>query len=215
VNPWPPTKARLPEGGQGFVTGWKESRLPVQGLLTLSAIIDRVLSAIAKLGAWAGVFLMVAVVYDVVTRYFGVPKPFGMNSTQFQETEYWAHTFLFTLVIGYAYVHQSHVRIDLIRDRLSLKSKYWIELIGCVVALLPFCLIAIYLTFNYTMASYGEGEISKSVIGLTNIWILKSSLIVMFVLLLLAGISQFIKTLAGLTGHLPESQIPATVGGDY
>ncbi|MGO1120037.1 TRAP transporter small permease subunit [Rhodovibrionaceae bacterium A322] len=187
----------------------------MQALLSLSAVIDRALGVLAKIGAWAGVFLMVAVCYDVITRYFGVPKPFGMNSTQFQETEYWAHTVLFSLVIGYAYVKQSHVRIDLVRDRLPLKAKYWIEFIGCLVALLPFCLIAIYFTYGYAHTSFIEGEVSKSVIGLTNIWILKAFICVMFILLTFAGISQMIKALAGLTGNLPDSQVTETIGGDH
>ena len=35
-----------------------------------------------------------------------------------QESEYWVHTFLFALVIGYAYTRQAHVRIDLFREGL-------------------------------------------------------------------------------------------------
>lgn len=186
----------------------------MQALLGVTKVIDALLGAIARIGAVAGLGLVLVVVYDVVTRHFGVPKPFGINSTQFQESEYWLHTFLFTLVLGYAYTNQKHVRIDLVRDRLSLKAKYILEILGCTLFLLPFTAMAIIYHFAYVRASYFEGEVSKSVIGLGHIWILKAALPIMFLLLFLAAISQLIKAVAGLTGHLPAEKIAETLGGD-
>lgn len=187
----------------------------MQSLLKLSAIADRFLAAIAKIGAWAGFLLIFIVVYDVVTRYLGLPRGFGINATQIQEFEYWLHTILFSLFIGYAYVRQGHVRIDIVRDRVPLRVKYLIEVVGILVFLIPFCIIAINYHLNYAVTSYQEGEISKSVIGLTNLWILKSFLPIMFVLLFIAALSQLIKSVAGLLGVLPDDQIAATVGGDH
>jgi len=187
----------------------------MNGLLTLSAIIDRLLGFVARIAAWAGFLLACLIVYDVITRYFGVPKPFGLNSTKIQEFEYWLHTFLFSLLIGYAYTRQAHVRIDLIRDGLPIKAKYVLEILGCLLLLIPFTMMAIYYSFNYVQASYGEGEVSKSVIGLSHIWILKAALPVLFILLLLAGISQLIKSIAGLRGYLPVEKIAETLGGDH
>ncbi|HHK73812.1 MAG TPA: TRAP transporter small permease subunit, partial [Rhizobiales bacterium] len=166
-------------------------------LLRFSAGIDRLLGRIAKIGGWCGFILIVLVMYDVVTRYLGVPRGFGVNATQLQEAEYWAHTFLFALVIGYAYRRQAHVRIDLLRDRLSLKSKYALEIFGILAFLLPYCFIAFYFTFDYTLRSFNEHEVSKSIIGIGNIWILKATMPTLYALLGLAGISQLIKAVAG------------------
>ena len=186
----------------------------MQGLLSLSRSIDRLLGFIAQIGAWCGFLLMLAVCTDVVTRYFGVPKPFGMNSTQLQESEYWLHTFLFALVLGYAYTRQAHVRIDLVRDKLPLKTKYLIEILGCLLFLIPYCGIVGELCWNYIAASYNSGEASKSTIGLSHLWLLKSSLLFMYGLLVLAGISQLIKSLAGFMGVLPDRMVAETLGGD-
>lgn len=183
-------------------------------LLRLTAVIDGFLAVISKIGSAASLLLAVVIVYDVITRYFGFPKMFGFNSTQYQESEYWLHTILFSLVIGYAYTRQSHVRIDLLRDRLSLRAKYILEIMGCCLMLIPFCLVALNFQIHYTYASFDEGEISKSVIGMTHIWVLKSFLVALFGLLLLAAISQLIKAVAGLTGQLPEAMIRDTLGGD-
>ncbi len=186
----------------------------MRALLKLSEFIDRLLAFVAKIGAWAGMLLVLVVCYDVGSRYFGLPKPFGLNSTMVQESEYWLHTILFTLVIGYAYTKQAHVRIDLVRERLPLKARYVIEIVGIVFFLLTYVAVAVYYTAHYAYASYLENEVSSSTIGLSNLWILKSFLPTMFVLVGLAGISQLIKSVAGLLGVLPPEKIAETLGGD-
>ena len=184
-------------------------------LLQLSAAIDRLLTGLARIGSWAAILLMLVVCYDVVTRHYGVPKPFGLNSTKIQESEYWLHTVLFALVIGYAYLRQAHVRIDLVRGRLPIKAKYVIEMTGCLLFLIPGALITAWLSFGYTMASYNSGEVSKSVIGMSHVWILKGFMPVMYGLMVLAGFSQFIKSLAGFLGRLPRSRELEALGGDH
>ncbi len=186
----------------------------MNSLLKLSAAIDRALGIIARIGSWFAVLLMMLVVYDVVVRYLGVPRLFGINATQLQESQYWAHTILFALVIGYGYRRQAHVRIDLVRDRLPMRGKYLIEIIGCLMFLVPYCLVAIYFTSDYAHRSFQEHEVSKSMIGLTNIWILKSFIPLMYALLGLAGLSQLIKSVAGLRGQLPDELVHDTIGGD-
>ena len=186
----------------------------VGGLFKLSAGIDRTLEILTRIGMWCGLALVVVVCYDVLSRYFGVPKPFGLNSTMVQESEYWLHTFLFALVIGYTYTRQGHVRIDLIRDKLPLRAKYAIEMFGCVFFLISYSVVAGVYCYRYALASFYEGEASKSVIGLSHIWLLKSALPILFLLLGLAGISQLIKSTAGFLGKLPDAKIAETVGGD-
>lgn len=186
----------------------------MDSLLKFSEKIDKFLNFIALIGGWMGVALIIVVCYDVATRYFGVPKFFGMNSTMVQESEYWFHTFLFALVIGFAYTKQSHVRIDLVRDRLPIRTKYLIECVGIAFFLMTYVAIGAYFTAAYTLQSFLEHEVSKSTIGLSNIWIVKSMMPIMFVLLGLAGVSQFIKAYAGFTGRLPDEKIAETLGGD-
>ena len=174
----------------------------MRGLLAFSGNIDRVLRLFASIGGWLGFGLVVVVCYDVITRYLGVPKPEGLNSTMIQEFEYWLHSALIVFAIGYAYTRQSHVRIDLVRDNLSLRTKYWIEAIGISIALIPYTVLGTWLSWPYVKQSFVSGEIPKSQTGLGSLWIVKAGLLVMFILLLLAGVSQLIKAIAGLRGQL-------------
>ena len=163
-------------------------------------------------GGWLGLLLVLTVCYDVVTRYFGVPKPAGLNSTMIQESEYWLHSFLIVLSIAYAYVKNAHVRVGLFRPRFSQKTLLRVELAGLVFAVVPYSLMGIWLSWPYTVSSYFSGEISKSQNGLSNLWILKAGLIVLFGLLLLVGISKLIKIIAALRGELPAKDLQELVG---
>ena len=183
-------------------------------MLSLTNILDAITSFFGKLGAWCGLILVFVVVYDVISRYAGVPKPFGLNSTQIQESEYWLHAILFSLMLGYAYLRQAHVRIDLVRERLGIRKKYLLEMLGCLVFLIPYSMVGMYYTTTYTYASYLEDEVSKSVIGLSNIWLLKATMPIMFALLFIAGTSQLIKAAMGFAGKLPDERISETLGGD-
>lgn len=177
--------------------------------------IDAVLHWIAMAGSIAIIALVTITMYDVSTRYFDLPKFSGLNSTMVQEAEYWAHGFLLCLVIGYGYTRQAHVRIDLVRDTLSLRAKYWVEIAGIVFLLLPFALISAYYSFHYVMRSYIDAEISPSTNGLTNFWIFKSAMFFMFCLIALAGISQLVKCIDGLRGNLNEEQADHLLGGGH
>ena len=110
----------------------------MESALAVSRAIDGFLWIMAKIGAWCAALLVIVVTYDVFTRYLGVPKVFGLTSTMLQESEYWLHSFLIVLVVGYAYTRQSHVRIDLIRESRSDRAKYMIEVTGILLALIPY-----------------------------------------------------------------------------
>ncbi|MDJ0627176.1 MAG: TRAP transporter small permease subunit [Rhodobacter sp.] len=187
----------------------------MQSLLGVSRLLDRVLRFFASIGGWLGFALVVVVCYDVITRYFGVPKPEGLNSTMIQEFEYWLHSALIVFAIGYGYSRQAHVRIDLVRERLPERTKLWIETIGISVALIPYTILGTWLSWPYVKQSFLSGEISKSQTGLSNLWIVKSGLIILFVLLFVAAVSQLLKCIAGLRGALPDDMKKEMLGGDH
>ena len=71
------------------------------------------------------------------------------ESTIIQELEWHFHTALFTLVLGYGYVNNKHVRVDLVREKLSFRKQVWIEFLGCTFFLIPYCLLVGYFAFEY------------------------------------------------------------------
>jgi len=193
-----------------------ETEKPMRSRLSvIYRSIDSILKICARIGSVFMVALVCITMYDVSTRYLSLPKFAGLNSTMVQESEYWAHAFLFTLVIGYGYTQQAHVRIDLVRDLIGDKGKYILELIGIVVLLLPMASLATYYCYGYAYKSFIDAEVSPSTNGLSHFWILKSSLVIMFGLLVLAGISQGLKCIDGLRGRLESVDAKSVLGGGH
>lgn len=177
--------------------------------------LDWVLAWAARFGAVAMVALIAITMYDVLTRYFSIPKFAGLNSTMVQESEYWAHGILFALVMGYGLTKQVHVRIDLLRDIMPRKVQYAMEIFGILIFLVPFAYIGTIYCYTYAVKSFVDGEVSPSTVGLTNIWLLKSTLVMMFGLLLVAGVSQFLKAIDGLLGNLSAENETRVLGGGH
>lgn len=160
--------------------------------------LDRVIVTIGKIAAWAGLALILVTIFDVVTRRY-----FNLGSTKLQEAEWHFHTILFALCLGYAYLKDSHVRIDLVRESLSERSQWWIELAGCLFFLLPYCGLVIWFGIDFVERSFATSEISASATGLTHRWLIKSMIPIGFGLLALSGIAIMLRKLVELFG--PES----------
>ncbi|WP_051540667.1 TRAP transporter small permease subunit [Ahrensia sp. 13_GOM-1096m] len=183
----------------------------------ITRILDQIVRIVAMIGCTAIIVLVIVTVYDVLTRYFGVPKVFGLNSTQLQESQYWAHATLFAFVMAWAYTKQTHVRIDLVRDLFGRRAKYVIEMVCILIFLMPFATISGVYSWQYAVRSFASGEVSASTIGLTNLWLLKSTLVVMFAMLTLAGISHFLKCVDGLLGNHDDdpTAVSNAIGGGH
>jgi TRAP-type mannitol/chloroaromatic compound transport system permease small subunit len=72
---------------------------------------------IAYTGAWGLSSSSVVITFDVVTRKAGIQLP-GLGSTRLQELEWHLHALLFCAWLGYAYVRNAHVRIDVFTAHL-------------------------------------------------------------------------------------------------
>lgn len=167
-------------------------------LVRVSETLDRVVVKIGKVAAWAGLALILVTVFDVITRRF-----FVLGSTKLQELEWHFHVILFAFCLGYAYLKDAHVRIDLVREKLSDKTKWWLEIAGCLLFLLPYCGLVVYYGIDFVERSYATNEISASATGLTHRWIIKSVIPIGFTILALAGLAVLLRKVVELFG--PEN----------
>jgi TRAP-type mannitol/chloroaromatic compound transport system permease small subunit len=105
--------------------------------------------------------------------------------------------------------HGANVRVDFFYTNWTEKQKAWVDFLGTVLFLIPFCILGIYVTINPVMISWGRlpngswgtWEVSPDPDGLPRAPI-KSMIIVAFVLLLLQSIAQAIKYWAIINGHI-------------
>ncbi|WP_033068487.1 TRAP transporter small permease subunit [Thalassospira australica] len=160
----------------------------MEALLKFSDGIDTIVTRVGKLASLLAVPLMFVIIYDVIQRKFG-----GQGSIKLQELEWHLHTGLFMLCFGFAYIRDSHVRIELIRDNLRPRTRAIIEMLGGIICVLPFCALVLYFGFDFVARSFANNEVSAATTGLTHRWIIKSTIPIGFGLLAMAGLSVFLK----------------------
>ena len=164
-------------------------------LLRLDEITESWIVWIGRVTAWVAIALMIVIVFDVITRRFLV-----LGSTKLQELEWHIHAVLFLFCLGYAYLKDAHVRIDLVRERLSRRTQLWIELIGCLLFLIPYCIIVIYYGVDWWHRSFEQNEMAASATGLPYRWIIKAALPIGFVILLLSAVGMAFRKIVQLFG---------------
>jgi TRAP-type mannitol/chloroaromatic compound transport system permease small subunit len=122
------------------------------------------------------------------------------ESTLMQEMEWHFHTALFALVLGYGYIYNTHVRVDLIREKLQFRKKAWMELLGVSLFMIPFTLTVIWFALDYAYSSFLLNEVSASTVGLSHRWIIKSILVFGLIVAALAGVAVLLQTALVLWG---------------
>ena len=171
----------------------------MQRLLPASRAIEQLLYRLSMAAGWLFVVCTAVIAFDVVTRKFGFQMP-GMGSTRLQELEWHLHTALFSFWLGTAYIKNAHVRIDILVAGRTERTKAWIEFLGVVVFAIPYCLVAIYFSYDFTAYAWRFNESSDSATGLPWRWIPKAVITIGLVLLLAAVVSVLFKLVARLWG---------------
>ena len=128
--------------------------------------------------------------FDIITRRF-----FILGSTKLQEMEWHLHTALFLLVLGYAYIKNSHVRIEIVREKYSAVLKSIFEILGILLFLIPYTIMVIFYGIDFVNRSYELKEVSSALTGLSHRWIIKSFIPLGMFLLLIAGFSILIRNI--------------------
>jgi len=164
-------------------------------LLQIEEFLDKLVIWVGRFGAWFSIPLMVIIIFDVVTRRFLV-----LGSTKLQEGEWHLHAILFLLCIGFTYLKDAHVRIDLVRERLDVTAQRWIELIGCLIFLIPYCAIVLYFGIDFVERSWAVSEASDSATGLPYRWAIKAFLPIGFFFMLMAGVVVALRKFIELFG---------------
>ena len=148
-------------------------------------LIDRLTDVIGRTTAWLTGLMGLVTVLIVVLRY-----AFDQGAIVLQEAVMYMHGFVFMLGIPYALKTNAHVRVDLIYSRLSASQKALIDLTGHIVFLIPVCVFILVYSQGYVASSWRVLEGSAEVGGIPAVFILKSLIPVMAVLLLLQGIAE-------------------------
>ncbi len=162
-------------------------------LFKTSLFLEKIVSYFGKIGSWLALPLIFIIIFDIITRRF-----FILGSTKLQEMEWHLHTALFLLLIGYAYIKNSHVRIEIVREKYSSSLKSMFEIFGIILFLIPYTLLIIYYGLDFVDRSFRMNEVSSALTGLSHRWIIKSFIPIGMILLFIAGVSILLKNIVFL-----------------
>jgi len=172
-------------------------------LLKLSGWIDGLNEWVGRAMWWCSLVMILIGVYNASVRYLGNFLGANLSSNAYLELQWYLFGAVFMLGAAYSLRHDAHVRVDIIYARLSTRGKAWIDLLGAVLFLLPFCAMTLWLSLNWVSFSWKIHEMSGNPGGLPR-YPIKTVVPVALVLLILQGISQLIKAVAVLRGDLKD-----------
>lgn len=152
-------------------------------------IIDKINTKLGILTSWFTFVLVLVTCYDVFTRYILNESSIGL-----QELEWHLFALIFLMSAAYTLIKDEHVRVDVFYSRFSEKKKAWINFLGAVLLLIPFCALAIYASKDFVINSFIFRETSPDAGGLPARYVLKSFIPISFIFLLLEGVSLAFKS---------------------
>lgn len=161
----------------------------------LSRRIDAVLRALEDGVSWIWLLLLAVIVVNVVARY-----AFGQGRIEFEELQWHLYSIGFLVGIAGGVVADVHVRVDVLRERFSRRTRAWIELYGLLLLLLPFVALVAVHSVPFVALAFESGEVSVAAGGLPHRFVIKGALAAGFALLGLAGLSRLLRVCALLFG---------------
>ncbi|WP_419657406.1 DctQ13: C4-TRAP dicarbooxylate transporter [Desulfosarcina variabilis str. Montpellier] len=167
----------------------------IKSIKMITGIIDRSNELVGRVVSWVSLLLVLVVFVDVVMRY-----AFKISFVFTQELEWHLFAFIFLIGAGYTLLHDGHVRVDIIYQRLGTKGKAWINLIGVIFFLIPGCLLVISTSWKFVGNSFSIMEGSPDPGGIPYRFIVKGTMTVGYILLLLQGISMGLHALLQVLG---------------
>ncbi|MFP4132430.1 TRAP transporter small permease subunit [Thiohalospira sp.] len=168
------------------------------------AALEAVNEAVGRTVAWLLVALVAVVVLVVVLRY-----GLDIGSIALQEAALYLHAFAFMLGVAYTLRHDGHVRVDIFYRRLSQRGRAAVDLAGTLLLLLPLMGFILAVSWGYAAGSWARLEGSPEPGGLPLVFLLKSAIPAMAILMILQGVALALRSALRLAGGAPPEAEPA------
>lgn len=173
--------------------------------LRIASRIDRTNEWIGRLVYWLTLFMVLFGAYNALVRYLDRYTGLGLSSNTYIELQWYLFSLVFLLGAAYTLKHNAHVRVDVLFARLSPRGRAWINLLGTLLFLIPFCILVLWTAWPAVRNSWIVREVSPDPGGLPR-YPIKAAIPLAFTLLMLQGISLAIKQVAVLRGDLRKDE---------
>lgn len=143
---------------------------------------------------WLTLGMVLVTFLVVLLRY-----AFDLGWIAMQESVTYMHGLVFMLGAAYTLRHNGHVRVDIFYRKLGVRGRLWVDLLGALVLLIPTCVFIAWMSWDYVSVSWEVHEGSREAGGLPGVFLLKTLLLVMPLLLLVQAVAGVVRDLLLLT----------------
>ena len=161
---------------------------------TLAQTIDSVSRSVGNAVAFAAIAMALVTTTVVILRY-----GFGQGAIAAQESVLYLHGALFMLGAAPTLLTDKHVRVDVFYRNFTDRQKHWVNTIGHTVFTLPFCTLIVFGSWGYVSESWSIMESSPEPGGIPAVFLLKTLIPAMALLLALQAVSLIIQGLTELS----------------
>lgn len=146
--------------------------------------------------AWLTIGMVVLLAFNVISSWL-----FNRSWILLSELVTWMHSANFLLAAAYTLNRDEHVRVDIFYNKMSVRSKAVVNLLGSLLLLIPICIFILWSSWSFVLLSYNIGEVSAEAGGMPALFIFKGFLLLMPVLLLIEALAQIFKQIDRLTNN--------------
>lgn len=157
--------------------------------------LENIIEHVGRAIAWL-TLAMVVVMFVVVFLRFVI----DVGWIWLQESVNYMHAFVFMLGAAYTMKHDGHVRVDIFYRNMTPRGQALVDLLGTLFLLMPLSVFVFYVSWGEVIKSWQALEPSQQAGGLDFAYVLKTSMIIMPVLLFIQGVAITLQKLLILRG---------------
>lgn len=162
------------------------------GLKSVAAGVDGLCRGLGKGVAWLTLALVLGTAMVVLLRY-----AFDTGWIWMQELMTYLHAAIFMLGAAWALARDEHVRVDIFYRRRGPAFRRRVNVLGTWLLLVPVCVFILWISLDYVMASWQLLEGSREAGGLPLVYLLKTLIPLLALLLLAQGLALLARSPAG------------------
>lgn len=159
-------------------------------------LVDTLNEKLGRAVSWLTLLMVVVTFLVVVLRYV-----FDLGWIAMQESVTYLHALVFMLGASFTLKRHGHVRVDILYRRFGERGRARVDLFGGLFLLLPMCLFVAWVGWDYVAASWSVREGSREAGGLPGVYLLKSLILVMPLLLALQALAGMVRDVLFLLGR--------------
>ena len=149
--------------------------------------IEKWIESIGNGVAWLTLLMCLLTTLVVILRTFSI------GTVAIQESVLYFHGAVFLLGAALTLKKDAHVRVDVFYRNLTEKKRAWIDLIGTLFLLFPTVIFIFWSCWEYVVASWRILETSRESSGLPFVYLQKSLMLGLPLLLFLQGVALVLK----------------------